>query len=163
MKRRFALPLLAISVAAPVAASTPADEAEIRAVQQQQATAWNAHDIDAYAALFTEDAHVVNVLGWHWKSRAELKAKLGPGFASIFARSRLAIGDVDVAFFAPDIAVAHVRWTMTGAASPTGAAADIPQQGIQTLVMTKRDGAWRIAEFQNTNAVPERPLPAAPR
>jgi uncharacterized protein (TIGR02246 family) len=163
MKRRFALPLLAVGLAAPAAPSAPADEAEIRAVQQQQATAWNAHDIDAYAALFTEDAHVINVLGWRWKSRAELEAKLGPGFASVFAHSRLAIGDVDMRFFAPDIAVAHVRWTMTGAASPTGAAADIPQQGIQTLVMTKRDGAWRIAEFQNTHAVPERPLPAAPK
>jgi uncharacterized protein (TIGR02246 family) len=162
MKRRFALPLLAVGLAAPAAASTPADEAEIRAVQQQQATAWNAHDIDAYAALFTEDAHVINVLGWHWKSRAELKAKLGRGFASAFAHSRLTIGDVDVRFLAPAIAVAHVGWTMTGAASPTGGAGDIPQQGIQTLVLTKRDGTWRIAEFQNTNAVPERPMAGTP-
>jgi uncharacterized protein (TIGR02246 family) len=163
MKRTYALPMLAIALAAPATAQAPADEAQIRAVQEQQASAWNAHDIDAYAALFTEDAHVINVLGWHWKSRAELKAKLGPGFASVFARSRLTIGDVDVTFLAPAIAVAHVRWTMTGAASPTGATGDIPQQGIQTLVLTKRDGTWRIAEFQNTNAVPERPLLAAPR
>ena len=118
MKRMLALPFLWAGLASSAAAQSPADEAQIRSVQQQQAAAWNAHDIDAYAALFTEDAHVINVLGWHWKSRAELKARLGPGFASVFAHSRMTIGDVDVAFFAPGVAVAHVRWTMTGAQSP---------------------------------------------
>jgi uncharacterized protein (TIGR02246 family) len=163
MKWLFGIVLVAASLSVSARAEGPGDEARIRAVQQDQAVAWNAHDIDAYAALFTEDAHVINVLGWHWKSRAELKAKLGPGFASVFARSRLTIGAVDVSFLAPDIAVAHVGWTMTGAASPTGAADDTPQQGIQTLVLVKRDGTWRIAEFQNTNAVPERPMPGTPR
>ena len=163
MKRTTALPVVALVLAAAAIARGPSDEAQIRAVQLQQQAAWNAHDIDAYAALFTKDAHVINVLGWHWKSRAELKAKLGVGFASVFAHSRMTLGDVDVAFFAPGVAVAHVRWTMTGAQSPTGAAADIPRQGIQTQVLTKRAGTWRIAEFQNTNAVAERPLPGAPR
>jgi uncharacterized protein (TIGR02246 family) len=86
------LALLAASLPAAAVAQGAADEAAIRALQQQQASAWNAHDIDAYAGLFTEGADVINVLGWHWKSRAELKAKLGQAFASVFARSQLMIG-----------------------------------------------------------------------
>jgi uncharacterized protein (TIGR02246 family) len=160
MKRTIGLPILAACLAPAAAAEGPADEAAIRALQQQQASAWNAHDIAAYAALFTEDAHVINVLGWHWQSRTELKEKLGRGFASVFARSRLSIGAIDIEFLAPAIAVAHVRWTMTGAGSPTGAASDTPEAGIQTLVMLKRGRDWRIADFQNTNSVPERPLGA---
>jgi len=141
------------------AAARPNDEAAIRALEQHQAQAWNAHDINAYSALFTFDAHVVNVLGWHWRSRAELKEKLGRGFASVFAHSHLAIGDVDVEFMKPDVAVAHVRWTMTGALSPTGSGGTAPQQGIQTQVVVRSAGRWQIAQFQNTNSVPEQTFP----
>jgi len=67
---------------------------------------------------------------------------------------------VDVAFLAPDIAVAHVRWSMTGALSPTGAESDTPEAGIQTVVVNRRGGAWRIVDFQNTNSQPERAFPS---
>ena len=141
------------------AVAAPADEAKIRALQQQQAEAWNAHDINAYAALFTPDADIVNVLGWHWRSRAELQQKLGRAFSTIFARSHMAISAVSMEFLKPDVAIAHVRWTMTGALSPTGSDADVPQQGIQTQVLVRQRGVWRITHFQNTSSVPERPFP----
>jgi uncharacterized protein (TIGR02246 family) len=159
MKSWGAIILAAAGLSAPAPARAPADATAIRALQQAQADAWNAHDIDAYAALFTVDADVINVLGWHWKDRAELKAKLGRGFASVFAHSAMSIGETDVTILTPEIAVAHVRWTLSGARSPTGSAADTPKQGIQTQVLVKRDGVWRIAEFQNTNSQSERPLP----
>jgi uncharacterized protein (TIGR02246 family) len=151
--------LIALFVAGVATAGVPAEEAKIVELQQQQASAWNAHDIDAYAALFTPDADVINVLGWHWKSRAELQEKLGRGFSYVFANSQLTVRDVSVEFLKPDVAVAHVRWTLTGALSPTGAPSDVPQQGIQTQVLVRRAGEWSISHFQNTNSVPERPFP----
>lgn len=39
------------------------ESAAIRGVEARQAEAWNRHDARAYAALFTEDADVVNVVG----------------------------------------------------------------------------------------------------
>ncbi|MEO6386968.1 MAG: SgcJ/EcaC family oxidoreductase [Croceibacterium sp.] len=150
---------LGLIAASPVVAADPAPDAEIVALQQLQADAWNAHDIDRYAALFTADADVINVLGWHWQSREELRLKLGSGFASVFAHSRLTISEVSVEWLKTDIAVAQVRWTMTGALSPTGAAADTPEQGIQTQVLVRQDGHWLITDFQNTNSVPERAFP----
>lgn len=137
------------------------DEASIRALEQRQAAAWNAHDIRAYAALFTSDASIVNVLGWQWHSRAELQEKLGQAFRSVFARSQMTISNVSLTFLKSDVAVAHVRWTMTGAMSPTGAGTDAPQQGIQTQVLVRSGGVWRISDFQNTNSVPEKAFPAA--
>lgn len=151
--------LITLSVSGAAPAAGPADDAKIRALEQQQAVTWNAHDIDGYASLFTPDAHVVNVLGWQWQSRAELKEKLGRAFGSVFARSQLSVGHVDVAFLKPDVAVAHVRWTMTGALSPTGSGGGVPEQGIQTQVLVRSGGRWRIAHFQNTNSVPERAFP----
>jgi len=147
--------VLLLAIAGTGHAQGPTDEAEIVALQHQQAAAWNDHDIQEYAALFTADADVVNVLGWHWRSRAELVQKLGQAFQSVFARSQISIASVSVEFPGPEVAVAHVRWTMTGALSPTGSGSDTPEQGIQTQVLVKTGGAWRIAHFQNTNSVPE--------
>jgi uncharacterized protein (TIGR02246 family) len=104
---------------------------------------------------------VINVLGWEWRSRAELEQKLGAAFKTVFARSTLKIGEVAVEFVTPDVAVAHVRWTMTGALSPTGSGGEVPEQGIQTQVLVKQGGVWKIRDFQNTNSVPETGFPQA--
>ena len=138
------------------AASANGDEAAVRAVEVRQAQTWNAHDIHAYGALFTNDADVINVLGWWWKSRAELEAKLGAAHQGPFRLSVLSIGDVTVMFPAPDVAVAHVTWSMTGALTPDGNPAHVPEHGIQTQVLLRRGGAWLISAFQNTNGSPER-------
>lgn len=160
MRPAFAGALLAVAVT-PGSVAFPTERNAVVLLEQRQADAWNAHDIAAYSDLFVADAQVVNVLGWHWTSRAELQQKLGRAFASVFAHSRLTIQGVTVDFLKPDIAVAHVRWTMTGALSPTGSGSDAPQQGIQTQVLVKQAATWRIVDFQNTNSIPEQPFPSA--
>lgn len=164
--RGISVPVLAMRLvlcativgAATAQARAPSDVARIEALEQEQAAAWSAHDAARYARLFTEDTDVVNVLGWHWKGRAELERKLTRAFALVFARSQLRVHDVSVRLLRPDVAIAHVPWTMTGALSPTGGATP-PQQGLQTQALVKRGGRWRIAAFQNTNAVPEAEFP----
>ena len=136
------------------------DEADIRNLETQQQEAWNHHDAKAYANLFTEDGDVVNVVGWWWKGRAEIEQKLAAAYAYVFRESVLTITAVDVKFLTPQIAVAHVRWTMVGARTPQGIAE--PRQGIQTQVLQKLEGKWLIAAFQNTNGVPESPFPTGP-
>jgi uncharacterized protein (TIGR02246 family) len=136
------------------------DESDIRAVAMRQGDTWSRHDAKAYAALFTEDCDVVNVLGWWWKGRGELERKLTAAFTVVFRESQLTITDVQVRFLAPEIALAHARWTMTGAKTPAGVPE--PREGIQTLVLTKHAGHWLIAGFQNTHSVPERPFPVGP-
>lgn len=150
-----------IAAAGPLRA-TPApgpEEVAIRELEARQESAWNAHDAHAYAQLFTADADTVNVLGWWWKSRAELEQKLEAGFSFVFAHSRLHIDEVAARLLTPEVAIAHVRWTMTGAASPDGSGANIPQKGIQTQTLYKTADGWHIAAFQNANSVPERSFP----
>jgi uncharacterized protein (TIGR02246 family) len=136
------------------------DVSAIRALQEQQAAAWNRHDAAAYADLFTEDADLVNVLGWWWKGRVEIERKLSDAFAYVFSESELSITEVDVRFLGPDHAITHVRWTMAGAKAPPGAPAP-PREGIQIQVLRKAPDGWRIVSFQNTNSVPETPFPRA--
>ena len=141
-------------------ADRSADDAAIRTLERRQQEAWNRHDAKAYADLFTEDGDVVNVVGWRWKGRAEIEKKLAAGYVYVFRDSTLTITDVDVKFLSPQVAVAHVRWTMVGAKTPPGIPE--PRQGIQTQVLQKHEGKWLIAAFQNTNGMPERPFPTGP-
>ena len=133
------------------------DESEIRRLQGRQQDAWNRHDAAGYAALFTDGGDVVNVVGWRWKGRQEIERQLTAAYAVAFRESRLIVTDVDVTFLSRDIALAHVRWTMTGARTPPSIPE--PRQGIQLQVLQKHGGEWRIAAFQNTNSVPEVPFP----
>lgn len=159
-RRTFTSGMLIVMIvcgASALGADPPRDESEIRQLQARQQDAWNRHDAKAYAALFTDDGDVVNVAGWRWKGRGEIERQLAAAYAVVFRESRLTIVDVDVRFLARDVAIAHVRWTMEGARTPPPIPE--PRQGIQTQVLQKRDGAWRIVAFQNTNSLPEMPFP----
>lgn len=133
------------------------DESEIRQLQARQQDAWNRHDAKAYAALFSDDGDVVNVVGWRWKGRREIERQLTAAYAVVFRDSRLTIADVEVRFLARDVAIAHVRWTMEGARTPPSIPE--PRQGIQIQVLQKRGAEWRIVAFQNTNSLPQAPFP----
>ena len=151
----FALPQISF------ATTVSKDEEEIRNLETRQQEAWNKHDAKAYASLFTENGDCVNVVGWWWKGRAEIEQKLTAAYAFVFRESVLTITNVDVRLLTPTVAIAHVRWTMTGAKTPKGIPE--PQQGLQTHTLQKQsDGKWLIAAFQNTNAIPEMPFPKGP-
>jgi uncharacterized protein (TIGR02246 family) len=152
----FLLACAALVGVAPAATSD--DETSIRQVQALQADAWNRHDAAAYAALFAEDGDCVNVVGWWWKGRAQIDSKLNAAFAFVFHESQLSITDTSVKFLSPSIAIAHVKWTMTGARTPPGMPE--PHEGIEIQVLQKKSGHWLIESFQNTNSIPERPFPA---
>lgn len=162
-KQRLGYLILAVVTAlttAFVSTAQSPDEGEIRNVETRQQEAWNHHDAKAYADLFTEEGDVVNVVGWWWKGRPEIEKKLADAFAFVFRESTLTITEVHVRFLTPDIAVAHVRWSMVGAKTPQGIPE--PRQGIQMQVLEKRAGRWLIAAFQNTNGIPELPFPKRP-
>ena len=155
--------LLILLVSAPKAALSglhDQDEAEIRGVETRQQEAWNRHDAKAYADLFSEDADLVNIVGWRWKGRAEIERKLTDAYVFVFRESVLTVKDVDVKFLTSDIAIVHVGWTMTGARTPKGIPE--PQQGIQIQALQKQSGKWLISAFQNTTQVPEMPFPKGP-
>jgi len=163
MKLRFPkwLSLLSLILAPSLfAAGSAEDETAIRALEARQPEAWNKHDAKAYASLFTENGDCVNIVGWWWKGRGEIEKKLTDAYVYVFKESALTVTSVEIRFLTPDTAVAHVRWTLTGARTPAGL--PVPQQGLQTHVLQKQNGQWLIAAFQNTLTVPETPFPKGP-
>ena len=139
--------------------STPAmadkpltDEMAVRAVVNGFEDAWNKHDMDAFANLFTSDADFVNVVGMRWVGREPIKQAHIASHSKWFKTSTLLIGDTTIKFLKPDVAVARSQWALTGALSPNGEPAP-PRKGILTNVLVKTAGQWLIAVTQNTDIV----------
>lgn len=137
------------------------EEAAIRKVEADLVEAWNRHDAKSWANLCTEDADVVNVVGWWWKGRPEIEKKIADIHAFIFRESILTNDETHIRFLTPDTAIVHVRWSMIGAKNPDGTPGQ-PRKGVETQVMHKEAGKWLVSAFHNTDSVPEVPLPTGP-
>ena len=137
------------------------EEAAIRKVEADQVAAWNRHDAKAWANLCTDDADVVNVVGWWWRGRSQVGQKIADAHAYIFRESILSHDEVRIRFLTPDTAIVHVRWSMVGARNPDGTPGQ-PQKGLETQVLRRLSGKWLIAAFHNTDSTPEVPFPTGP-
>ena len=90
------------------------------------ADAWNIHDAQAIAALFTDDADFINFMGGWMQGRAEIERGHAEIFASVMRQSHMTVTDTQVKFIKPDVAVVHAVWTLDGQITPDGK--DVPQQ-----------------------------------
>ena len=111
------------------------------------ATAWNAHDMEAFGALFHDDATFVNRFGHYVRGVEDIIALHRPIHETIYRDSTLENELIDMAPIGDRAAIIHF-WSRlaTGAAHPAG------PHAIDTLilaVLTRRNGAWRIQALEN--------------
>lgn len=122
--------------------------------------AWNAHDAEALADLFVDDAQFVNVTGLWWSNRAQIRQAHQFGFDEIFGASHLTVGRTELRMLDDDHAVVHARVTITGQLTPEGETAG-DRRTIFTFVVTKHvaddEVSWRAVSAQNTDVVPGGP------
>lgn len=122
--------------------------------------AWNAHDADALAELFVEDADFVNVTGLWWTNRARIRKAHAFGFANIFGNSTMTVGRTEIRMLGHDHAVVHARVTITGQNAPDGSLAE-DRRTVFSFVVTRlhdEDGDyWRAVSAQNTDVIPGGP------
>lgn len=117
--------------------------------------AWNRGDAAGYASLFTGDASFVAWNGVHGHGRQSIADGHRPLFDGPLAGSRLILAasgagsppDGSLRFVRPDVAIV----VTLGAVTPAGRGTAGPgHQSVQTFVLTKDAGRWRVAAFQNT-------------
>ena len=121
-----------------------------RAAVSSFETAWNAHDMDAFAELFTEDADFVNVGGTRWQGRARIKEVHAAMHATGFKPSRLTIVDTTIKALSNDVVAARSLWRLEGQLTQRGTP-DTPRKGILTNILVRQGSAWKIAVTQNTD------------
>ena len=121
------------------------------AVLAAYVAAWNAHDMKAFANLFSEDADFVNAYGDWWRGLEALQAKNTEAHDSYYARTRLRMENPAVRSLGNDLALVQARWVLHG---DTRARRD-ERLGFVTLVLTKEESRWRIRLAQNTERNPQ--------
>jgi uncharacterized protein (TIGR02246 family) len=126
-----------------------ADAAAIQAVFDRLMEAWNRGDGAAYGAEFTADADYIDVTGTHTQGGAAIGHAHQFLFDGPLKGSKLGgIGNVAdrVQFLAPDVAL-----VIGGGGSRLAGQTEAPpdRQSVNTTVLVKRDGAWRVRAFQN--------------
>lgn len=110
-------------------------------------SAWNAHDMDAFGALFHDDATFVNRFGHYVRGVDQIVGLHRPIHETIYRDSTLRNDLIDIVPIGADAAVMHF-WSRlaTGSAHPAG-----PHE-VDTLilaVLTRREGEWRIQALEN--------------
>jgi uncharacterized protein (TIGR02246 family) len=149
---------MAESIAAEATANQAAEAAAAQAVAAAMVDDWNRHDMKKFAALFTEDAQFVNVIGLWWRGRSEIQKQHEALHATRMRNSHLVSIETSVQLLRPDVAVVHTRWQLTGDTGIDGVTLPM-RQGVMSLVIVRTGKGWRIASAQNTDVVP---LPNVP-
>jgi uncharacterized protein (TIGR02246 family) len=142
--------VLAASLAAEPVKVLDREEGAVRRMATRFAETWNAHDIEALAELFAEDADFVNVAGTRLKGRAQIRTEHAQRHEMQFKDSTLTIRGVAVRFPRSDVAIAHVEWAMKGDRDSDGTSRP-PREGVMSWTVVKEGAAWRIAASHNTD------------
>ena len=110
-------------------------------------SAWNSHDMTAFATLFHSDATFVNRFAHYVRGVDEIVALHQPLHQTIYRDSALENELIDASAVGDGVVVVHF-WSRlrSGPCHPNGA------HDVDTLILavvTRRDGTWRIQALEN--------------
>ena len=109
-------------------------------------SAFNSHDGKAFAAVFTEDADMVDPMGKLVTGRAEIEkamtGMLGP--TGPLREATVVVNDEPFRLISPDVAITDADATITGSYAPDGKKAG-PMNVVFTNVWKKTGDTWKVA------------------
>jgi uncharacterized protein (TIGR02246 family) len=127
------------------------DEAAIRQIETRFNDAWNRHDPDGMVESLADDGKFVTVNGVWMKTRAEFHGLMQRlhGAGGPFRTSSRETLEIQVRILAPDAAMVHSRFRVSGDVEEDGKA--VAREGVGIRVVRKLDGRWFTAAVQNTD------------
>lgn len=129
-------------------ASGAPEESAISALYRRLLDSWNRRDAAAYAALFDDESYVIGFDGSPMNGRDEIETSLRQIFTDHVTAAY--VGKVrGVRLLTAEVGILRA---VAGMVPPGAADINPAVNAMQSLVAVKRDGAWRIALFQNTPA-----------
>jgi uncharacterized protein (TIGR02246 family) len=129
-----------------------ADEDAIREIEDRFNAAWNRHDPEAMAEALDDDAQFITVNGAWTTTRdgfRDLMARLH-GASGPFRASKRRTPDMQVRFLAPDVAMLHSRFWISGEVMHDDLS-NPDRESVGIRVMRKVGGRWRVVATQNTD------------
>ena len=158
---RVALMLAVAMLSSMLRAQTP-DDAAIRRVIQDEVTAWNHGDADAYSQHVVEDVTFTNLAGMFFTGRQAFHDRHDQILKTVYRGSKKQEDIVAIKFLRPDVAVVDILQTITGYQKLLpGTTADSKGRLRSRLlqVMVKNGGEWRVAAYHNVDVKPGTPVP----
>ena len=142
-----------LSTSQDAAGGSAADRQQIAAIVENWEKAWNTHDMHAFGALFHDDGVWVLWTGQVWKGRTAIEEGHAAVHKTVFRNSVQREKVEELTFVGPDAAVVRFYSTLTG----DDRAPDKIIRSRKFLVVTKRDGHWKVGWGQNTRLADNTP------
>lgn len=119
------------------------------------AEGWNERDADKIAAIFTDDADFINVVGIWWTFREDIRKAHDYGLKVIFKNSDLKVTKTKVRYLSESVAVVHARMRLKGQTARNKSRAKPGMRfNIFTFVTQKTENGWSCVAAENTDVVP---------
>ncbi|HLY39858.1 MAG TPA: SgcJ/EcaC family oxidoreductase [Terracidiphilus sp.] len=131
------------------------DETAVRGLVNGFADAWNRHDMNAMHDLDTDDVEWVNVVGHHWRGKETVRRGHTAIHKGMEAKTSMSVESTSLHPIAPNVTV--VVATLHFFKTPTDPfySGNGDTKTRASFTMVKRDGVWKIAQFQNTVVDPK--------
>lgn len=148
MNTRFAFLIIGLAIVAPRALGNPSpDEISIRAIVDQIVSGWNQGDGNGVAGVYAHNGTLVAGDGTVTHGRNRIASYHDRLFADFLKNTRLNVQVTNVKFLTRDIALMR---TEGGILWPGETRFAPGNRGIQSFVVVRDNGTWRVLHFQNT-------------
>lgn len=148
----FLLAVFAMAQASP-SDDRATDRKEIATLVKGWEEAWNAHDMNAFGKLFHEEGTWILWTGAVWTGRTAIVEGHAAVHRTFFRNSVQRERLEELTFVGPDAAVVRFFSTLTGDERFPGKVV----RSRKFLVVTRRDGVWKVSWGQNTRLADDQP------
>ena len=123
-----------------------ADKAAVADLTRRMVAAWSAHDADAFADLFVEDATMI-LPGVYRNGRDDIREFMAAGFQGEYEGSQVTGVPLRLRFLSAEVAA---LLTEGGVLAPGETEVTAERAIRATWLAVKREGEWRLAGYQNS-------------
>jgi len=157
---KWFIAFLALTIAVQGAAQSPADEAAIRNIVQNEIDTWNKGDAVGYSRDFATNGTFTNIRGQFFTGYDGFLKQHQVIFDGIFKNTTLSQRVISLKFVRPDVATVETLTAVAGMAQPpTGVALHEGRIRTRLLQIVARDnGVWKIVTYHNTDVKPGIPI-----
>jgi uncharacterized protein (TIGR02246 family) len=145
-----------IPAAGQVATQSPADEAAIRNIVQNETDTWNKGDAVGYSKDFATNGTFTNIRGQFFTGYDGFLKQHQVIFDGIFKNTTLSQRVVSLKFVRPDVAIVETLTAVARVAQPP-AGVTLHEGRIRTRllqIVARDNGIWKIVTYHNTDVKP---------
>lgn len=130
------------------------DEAQIRAIVEEQVTAWNVGDAVAFSQSFAADGSFTNIRGTVFYGHKAFEDRHREIFTGFFKGSKLAMSITRIRFVRPDVAIVDLATELSNlSGAPPGVRPNAAGRIVTRLqqVFVKDSSVWRVESYHNVD------------